>query len=71
MKLKEKVAQVGAISKDVEYLRDQYFGMTLWGSCPDGDVKFDDLIQWLFDNQHDVEHMISVANKIEELSKSK
>jgi hypothetical protein len=69
MKLSEKVSEISKIDSDIAYLKDEYEENKLWGSCPDGDVRFESMLEWLHANQHKVEHMIMVANKIEGLSK--
>lgn len=61
--------KITRISNDVEYLREEYEQVKLWGSCPDGDVKFGKIASWLYENQHIVEHMIKVANDLKELDK--
>ena len=46
------------------YLRDGYNENKLYGNR-DGEVEFDTMLEWLFENQHEVEMMVEMANKIE------
>lgn len=61
--------KITSISSDVEYLKGEYEQVKLWGSCPDGDVKFGQIANWLYENQYLVEHMIKVSNDLKELNK--
>lgn len=65
--MKGKIEAIQKINDDCDYLRGEYDLIKLWGSCPDGDVKFDSLIEWLAENADVVEHMISTSKKIKEL----
>lgn len=69
MKIIEKIESMKRLSKDLEYLEGEYERVALWGSCPDGDVKFDKFMEWLSENDYLVEHMIKVANDMKELEK--
>lgn len=65
--MRDKIKSIKKLSDDYEYLKDEYDRIKLWGSRPDGDVKFDNLMEWLAKNAHEVRHMIDVAEKIQEL----
>ena len=62
--MEDKIKIIKRLSQDAEYLRNEYETIKLWGSCPDGDVKFDKLMEWLVKNDYLVEHMIKVSKEI-------
>ena len=44
MKPSEKATLISKTNDDLSYLREEYNRCVLWGSDPDGDVKFEQLI---------------------------
>ena len=62
--MEDKIKIIKRLSQDADYLRNEYETIKLWGSCPDGDVKFDKLMEWLVKNDYLVEHMIKVSKEI-------
>ena len=66
----DKIALINQISNDVNYLEGEYENKKLWGSRPDGDVKFSSMMEWLGndDNIDLLEHMIKVSKDIKRLS---
>ncbi len=67
--MQDKIAIISKVKNDLDYLRSQYEPVKLWGSCPDGDVKFESFMEWLSDedNQYMVEFMINTAKVIKGL----
>ena len=66
-KAADKIKSIKQINSDLEYLKGEYDSYKLWGHCPDGDVKFENLLAWLVEHKYDVEHMIKVGTQLEEL----
>jgi len=62
----DKISKMKKIVADTDYLRDEYEKVKLWGSNPDGDLKFESLMEWLSkeDNIYMIEHMIKVSKEI-------
>ena len=65
--MKEKIEKISKVESDLKYLRDEYKGMILWGSAPDGDVKFDSLIEWLAKNEDTVDFMLKTAKALKDI----
>lgn len=65
--MEDKIKALNKLNCDLDYLRDEYETIRLWGSCPDGDVKFDKFMEWLGDNDYLVEYMIKVAVKLKDI----
>ena len=65
--MKDKIKKMKNLIQESDYLRDEYEPVKLWGDCPDGDVKFDRMMEWLVANEHVVEHMLKVSKEINEL----
>ena len=59
--MKEKMAQISKVENDLKYLREEYANNILWGSAPDGNVKFETLIEWLAENEHTVAYMLTTS----------
>ncbi len=66
-KFKDRVNKIKSVSDDIKYLDEEYSQSVLYGSAPGGDVRFESLMEWLLENSYNVEHMIKVARKIQEL----
>ena len=64
-----KISKMKKIVADTDYLKDQYETVKLWGKCPDGDVEFESLMEWLSneDNIYMIEFMIKVSKEIKEI----
>ena len=62
--MEDKIKIIKRLSQEAEYLRNEYETIKLCGSCPDGDVTFDKLMEWLVKNDYLVEHMIKVGKEI-------
>ena len=64
--MKDKLAKISKINDDVKYLKDEYEKVKMWGDSPDGDLKFESLMEWLSneDNIYMIEHMIKVSKDI-------
>ena len=60
------------INNSIEYLNGEYESKKLWGSRPDGDVKFGSLMEWLGDedNMLLLKGMIEVSKDIKKLKLS-
>jgi len=65
--MKEKMEKISKIESDLKYLRGEYKNITLWGSAPDGDVKFDSLIEWLAKNEDTVDFMLKTAKALNDI----
>lgn len=66
--MKDKIKLISSLDSDLKYLSEEYDRVKLWGDNPDGDVKFERLMEWLHENKHAVEHMIKVGDDIKRLS---
>jgi hypothetical protein len=53
-------------ASDLKFLREEYSREVIFGSVPDGDVSFEDLMDWLSNNEHLALHMIQVAKKLKD-----
>ena len=60
----KNINDIQKVGKQLEEMSKDYNSATLWGSAPDGDVKFNDLMEWIVENDNLVEYMLSVAKKI-------
>ena len=62
----DKITKITKINADIEYLKDEYEKVKMWGNCPDGDLKFEALMEWLSsdDNVYTIEFMIKVSKAI-------
>lgn len=65
--VQDKLKKMQKLTQDCDYLRDEYEQVKLWGSCPDGDVKFEKLMGWLSKNDDIVSHMLKVSKEINEI----
>ena len=65
--MKDKITKMKELSHNVDYLRDEYEQIKLWGSFPDGAVAFEKIMQWLVDNEWVVHHMLQVSQEINSL----
>lgn len=65
--MSDKIQNVINTAQELDYLKDEYKNIKLWGSCPDGDVKFNDLMKWIGENEHFVEHAIKVSKDVIQL----
>ena len=64
--MKDKITKIQKINDDIKYLYDEYERVKMWGSCPDGDLKFEALMEWLSndDNASMMEFMIKVSKDV-------
>lgn len=67
LEMKDKIIKIKSVAQDIDYLRDEYQSIKLWGSKPDGDIEFEKIMQWIMDNDYIVEHMIKVSKDISEI----
>lgn len=65
--MKEKMEKIRKLENNLKYLRGEYSNITLWGSAPDGDVKFDSLIEWLAKNEDTVDFMLKTAKELNDI----
>jgi len=67
----DKISKMKKIVADTDYLKDEYEKVKMWGDCPDGDLKFEKLMEWLSndDNVYMMEFMIKVSKEIQPLTK--
>jgi hypothetical protein len=66
----DKISKMKKIVDDTDYLKDEYEKVKMWGDCPDGDLKFERLMEWLSnnDNVYMMEFMIKVSKEINQLT---
>jgi hypothetical protein len=64
--MKDKLKNISKVNADIKYLKDEYEKVKMWGNCPDGDLKFDALMDWLDSecNVYMIEHMIKTVKII-------
>ena len=69
MKPSEKATLISKTNDYLSYLREEYNRCVLWGSDPDGDVKFEQLIDWLSkdQNSYNMDHLIKVIRDMEKI----
>lgn len=67
----DKISKMKKIVADTDYLKDEYEKVKMWGDCPDGDLKFEKLMEWLSNdvNVYMMEFMIKVSKEIQLLTK--
>lgn len=65
--MQDKIGTIGSLNSDLKYLSDEYEAVKMWGVCPDGDVRFVSIMEWLAENEHLALHMIKVSKVIKEL----
>lgn len=65
--MEDKIKGLSKLNSDLDYLRNEYDELRLWGSCPDGDVKFNTFMEWLGEHDYLVSHMIEVAVKLKDI----
>jgi len=67
----DKISKMKKIVADTDYLKDEYEKVKMWGGCPDGDLKFEKLMEWLSNdvNVYMMEFMIKVSKEIQLLTK--
>lgn len=65
--MEDKIKALSKLNSDLDYLRNEYMELRLWGSCPDGDVPFNKFMEWLGENDYLVNHMTKVAVKLKEI----
>lgn len=57
--------EIVKLADDIKYLKDELeVNNKLWSSSPDGYVTLDKLIEYCRDNDYILEHIISVAKKV-------
>jgi hypothetical protein len=66
----DKISKMKKIVADTDYLKDEYEKVKMWGDCPNGDLKFEKLMEWLSnnDNVYMIEFMIKVSKEINQLT---
>ena len=64
--MKDKLKNISKVNDDIKYLKDEYEKVKMWGNSPDGDLKFEALMDWLDneDNVYMIEHMIKTVKII-------
>ena len=65
----DKINKISKINDDLNYLRDEYKLVQMSGCAPDGELRFEKLIEWL-SNEHNaflVEDMIKAVKEIKSL----
>lgn len=65
--MEDKITVLNKLNVDLDYLRDEYEAIKLWGSCPNGDVTFNKFMEWLGENEYLVDHMTKVAVKLKDI----
>lgn len=69
MQASGKLDLIKKINGNLDYIKDEYEKARLWSSPPDGDVKFESLIDWLSneDNEYLVQEMIKLAKDLKKV----
>tara|TARA_R110000764_G_scaffold154316_1_gene242229 strand:+ start:348 stop:560 length:213 start_codon:yes stop_codon:yes gene_type:complete len=69
--LADKINKISKINDDLNYLKDEYKLVQMSGCVPDGEVRFEKLMEWLSEdgNEYLIEHMIIVNKDIKSLEK--
>ena len=64
--MKDKLKNISKVNDDIKYLKDEYEKVKMWGNCPDGDLNFEALMDWLDneDNVYMIEYMIKTVKII-------
>ncbi len=63
--MKNKTQGIIALAEDLIYLKGELEGESkLYGSCPDGYVTLDAMIEYCKENDHLLEHIIKVARQV-------
>jgi hypothetical protein len=65
--MKEKIEKIRKVESDLKYLQGEYEQSILWGSAPDGDVKFYSLIEWLAKNEYMIDFMLKTARELNDI----
>lgn len=67
--MSDKISKIKKLASDADYLKEEYEKSKMWGNCPDGDLKFESLMEWLSneDNVYMIEFMIKVSKEIKAL----
>ena len=65
--MKDKMKKISKVESDLKYLRGEYKDIVLWGSAPDGDVKFDSLMEWFGKNEDTVDYMLKTAKALNDI----
>ena len=65
----DKINKISKINDDLNYLRDEYKLVQMSGCVPDGELRFEKLMEWLSENENYylIEHMIKVNKDIKSL----
>jgi len=48
--MKAKLKNISRVSNDLEYLKEEYEKVKMWGDCPDGDLRFEPLMKVNYEN---------------------
>ncbi len=60
--------EIVTLGDDLKYLKDEFEVMNkLWGSCPDGYVTLETIIEYCKENDYLLEHIIKVARQFNDL----
>lgn len=62
--MKDKISEMARLVSECKYLSEEYQRVKLWGQCPDGDVCFESIMEWMSKNDALVEHMLSIAKQV-------
>lgn len=64
--------EITKLSDDLKYLKDEFESQNkLWGSCPDGYVALDTMIEYCKENDYLLEHIIKVAKQVNSIEVKK
>ena len=64
-----KIDKISKINDDLNYLRDEYKLVQMSGCAPDGELRFEKLMEWLSKDHNDflIEHMMKAVKEIKAL----
>ena len=69
--LADKINKISKINDDLNYLKDEYKLVQMSGCAPDGELRFEKLMEWLSKDDNDflIEHMMKAVKDIKSLEK--
>lgn len=70
--MKKTLESISKLGSDINYLKEEYEKVKMWGSCPDGDLEFETLATWLSndDNLYTMELLINLVKSVKSINKS-
>lgn len=66
-KIKDKIAVINQFSSQFDYVKSEFQGK-LFGSCPDGDVTLEQILQFIDENDGLLEMILELSNKLKQIN---